>query len=142
MPWDASASAGFSDGAPWLPLVSDYQQINVAVERQDPSSMLSLYRRLIALRRASPALRHGAYRAVFFDEDVLCYERAQADQRFLVALNFGGRPKKISLPSWSGRHILLSTDTPGEDLAAPFVLRPHEGAIVGTPRSREGGPHD
>jgi alpha-glucosidase len=131
MPWDASPSAGFSDGAPWLPIVSDYQQINVAVARQDPSSMLSLYRRLIALRRASPALTHGAYRAVSVDEDVLCYERTRADQRFLVALNFGGRPKKISLPSWSGRHILLSTDTQGVDLTAPFVLRPHEGAIVG-----------
>ena len=126
----ASPSAGFSDGVPWLPVTSDYQQINVAVERQDPSSMLSLYRRLINLRRASPALTHGAYRAVAVDEDVLCYERAQADQRFLVALNFGGRPKEISLPSWSRRHILLSTDTQGVDPAVPFVLRPHEGAIV------------
>ena len=131
MQWAASPAAGFSDGIPWLPVVSDYQQINVAVQRQDPRSMLSLYRRLIALRRASPALTHGAYRAVSVDEDVLCYERAQADQRLLVALNFGGRPRKVSLPSWAGQEILLSTDTQGVELAAPFVLRPHEGAIVG-----------
>ena len=37
MQWDASPSAGFSDGVPWLPVASDYQQINVAVERQDPT---------------------------------------------------------------------------------------------------------
>lgn len=131
MQWDASRSAGFSDGAPWLPVASDYRQINVAAQRDDASSMLSLYRRLMALRRANPALTHGAYRPVAVDEDVLCYERVQADQRFLVALNFGDRAKTLSLPTWSGRHILLSTDSEGAEPLDPLVLRPHEGAIVG-----------
>src|SRR6185436_19508991 len=71
MQWDASPAAGFSDGTPWLPVVSDYRQINVAVARDDPSSMLSLYRALIALRQASPALTYGVYRPVSVAEDVL-----------------------------------------------------------------------
>jgi alpha-glucosidase len=131
MQWDASHAAGFSDGAPWLPVAPDYRHVNVAAQRGDASSMLSLYRRLMALRRASPALTHGAYRPVAVDEDVLCYERVHADQRFLVALNFANRAKKLSLPTWSGRHILLSTDREGAELLDPLVLRPHEGAIVG-----------
>ena len=138
MQWDASPAAGFSDGTPWLPVVSDYRQINVAVASDDPSSMLSLYRRLIALRRASPALTHGVYRAVSVAEDVLCYERAQADQRFLVALNFGDQPRKVALPSWCGRQVLLSTATQGMELAAALLLRPHEGAIVGDASSLGG----
>ena len=138
MQWDASPAAGFSDGTPWLPVVSDYRQINVAVARDDPSSMLSLYRRLIALRRASPALTYGVYRPVSVAEDVLCYERAQADQRFLVALNFSDQPRKAALPAWCGRQVLLSTDTQGMELAAALLLRPHEGAIVGDASSLRG----
>ena len=50
MQWDASPSGGFTTGEPWLPLV-DPAQRNVADQRDDPGSMLSLVRELIALRR-------------------------------------------------------------------------------------------
>src|SRR3984893_8653278 len=53
MQWDSSPNAGFcSPGVePWLPLPADYRQINVAVERDDPHSLLTLTCRLIELRR-------------------------------------------------------------------------------------------
>src|SRR5919198_758685 len=60
MQWDSSPNAGFTTGTPWLPIAADYQTVNVAVERDDPASMLTLYRRLIALRRATPALAVGS----------------------------------------------------------------------------------
>jgi alpha-glucosidase len=47
MQWDAQG--GFSTGEPWLPL-TDPAQRNVADQRDDPSSMLSLVRALIELR--------------------------------------------------------------------------------------------
>jgi alpha-glucosidase len=50
MQWDASPGGGFSTGEPWLPLV-DPQRRSVAAQRDDPESMLSLVRALIALRR-------------------------------------------------------------------------------------------
>src|SRR4051795_10700160 len=53
MQWDRSASGGFTTGAPWLPAV-DPEERNVADQRDDPDSLLNLYRDLIARRR-----RHG-----------------------------------------------------------------------------------
>src|ERR1700733_15281645 len=49
MCWDQSPHAGFTTGAPWLPLGEDSSSVNVAVEQHDTGSMLSLYKNLIAL---------------------------------------------------------------------------------------------
>src|SRR5919199_2909639 len=49
--WDASPNAGFTTGRAWLPVAADFERVNVAAQRADPTSMLSLHRRLIALRR-------------------------------------------------------------------------------------------
>ena len=63
MQWDATAGAGFSTAKPWLPLADDYTHENVANLDADASSILSLYKALIALRRKLPQLVTGAYRA-------------------------------------------------------------------------------
>ena len=60
MQWAGSANAGFSSATPWLPLGHDYQLCNVDQQSRDDSSLLSLYRRLIALRRKEPALCIGS----------------------------------------------------------------------------------
>jgi alpha-glucosidase len=64
MQWDTSPGAGFSSGEPWLPVAAGAERVNVAVERDDPTSMLSLYRRLIRYRKDSAALRLGSYRSL------------------------------------------------------------------------------
>ncbi len=43
MQWDATPNAGFTTGGPWLPVAEDYATVNVATQRDDPRSMLSLY---------------------------------------------------------------------------------------------------
>ncbi len=50
MQWEATPSGGFSTGTPWLEPI-DPQRRSVAAQRDDPGSLLSLYQRLIALRR-------------------------------------------------------------------------------------------
>ena len=57
------AGAGFTSGEPWLPVAASAARgVNAADERDDPRSLLSLYRRLLWYRRGVPALRHGDYR--------------------------------------------------------------------------------
>jgi alpha-glucosidase len=133
MQWNASFAAGFSGGTPWLPVADDYPQINVGSERHDPGSMLTLYRKLIALRRASPALTHGTYRAVPVGDNILSYERCHGDQRLLVVLNFASAPSAARIPTRGGEHILLSTCTEPWVASTPLVLRPNEGIIIGGP---------
>lgn len=59
MPWDASAGGGFTTGKPWQDFAPGKEQANVAAQRSDPSSLFTHYRRLIAARKASPALAQG-----------------------------------------------------------------------------------
>ena len=130
MQWDTSANAGFTRGAAWLP-VSDYRRINVAVEADDPRSMLVLYRRLIELRRQRPELIVGDWRPVAADGDVLAYMRSHAGSRLLVALNLGTRPHR--LPLTEPRRVLLSThlDRAHDTVSGHLELRGNEGVILG-----------
>jgi alpha-glucosidase len=50
MQWDGTPSGGFTTGRPWLPLV-DPAERSVADQREDPGSLLALYRDLLAWRR-------------------------------------------------------------------------------------------
>jgi alpha-glucosidase len=91
--------------------------------------MLSLYRRLIQLRRSTPALVEGSYRA--FDgapEDCLVFHRDTPEQHLIVALNFTTEPRAIAIPAGK---ILLST-IPDRSSASQslLTLEPNEGVIV------------
>ena len=69
---------GFTTGEPWLPLADDYAAVNVEAQRDDPGSMLSLHRKLIALRKAEPDLVTGAYRTLSTDDGVLRFARGDS----------------------------------------------------------------
>jgi alpha-glucosidase len=131
MPWDEGPNAGFSTGTPWLPLGPDHRTRNVAALARDPHSILSLYRSLIALRRAHPALHAGAYAPVLATEDVFAFERHAEGERVLVALNFGQATRMLDLPALPARR-LLSTRLDGEAALppGPLALRPEEGVIL------------
>ena len=136
MQWDAGPTAGFTTGRPWLPLAADAAYVNVARQRDDPASMLTLYRRLLALRREWPALSVGAYEPVEAAGDVLAYVRHAGRSRCLIALNLDGSRQTLTVPSaFHGGVILVSTlPGPGEPrLSADLTLRPHEGLIVALP---------
>jgi alpha-glucosidase len=136
MQWDAGPHAGFSTETPWLPIADDYRTVNVAAERADPRSMLSLHRALIDLRRATPELAVGSYRSIYTDDDLLIYEReAGAYGRCEVALNLSGRPH-VYRRSGGPARILISThlDRRDERVAAALELRADEGVVLESAR--------
>ena len=129
MQWTAGPNAGFTTGDPWLPIASDTAACNVAGALGDPGSLLRLYRALIGLRRAEPALATGSYAPIEVRDDLFAYRRTAGDRSCRVVLNFGAVPTAIEAPA--GR-ILLSTepDRAGELLAGTLRLRPLEGLIL------------
>ena len=147
MQWDAGPNAGFSrPGAkPWLPPAEDYAKVNVAAQREDPKSMLALYRKLIALRRAEPALWVGTYAPLDAANDVIAYARQDraTGRRFLVLLNLCSEPRAFDPPAGrgfgAGGRVVLSThlDREGETVGAALNLRADEGLIVALPGSNE-----
>jgi alpha-glucosidase len=135
MQWSAAKNAGFTPGEPWLPIAEDYAKVNVEAERDDPDSILTLYSRLIGLRRGETALEVGRFEPVEADGDVLAYIRRarKGETDFLVALNLGSRPHVLRRPADSpAGTIALSThlDRAGEELTGDVPLRPDEGVIV------------
>ena len=132
MQWDASPNAGFTTGDPWLPLGADYPRLNVAAQRDDPRSMLTLHRRLIALRRTEPALSVGSYREVEAEGDLLAYLREQSGRRFLVALNLGHAPCELALEG-AGRVVLSTHLDREEGVSGSVNLRADEGVVMELP---------
>jgi alpha-glucosidase len=135
MQWDSSPNAGFCPPGtePWLPIPADYQQINVAVEREDPHSLLILTRRLIELRRSRPALSIGSYRAIDGVPDgCFVYLRQSGDQHYLIALNFSAQEQIVKVPEMGNGHILLSTYLDrSEPVDLAFLrLRSEEGCVL------------
>ncbi len=133
MQWTAGPSAGFTTGAPWLPLAIDAARTNVEREKDDPGSMLTLYRRLLALRRAEAALSVGSFAPVPGPDEWIAYLRQAGGRRFLVALNLGHRPGLLSLEHLRccGR-VALATDASreGERVEERLVLTGDDGVVV------------
>ncbi|QJP16174.1 DUF3459 domain-containing protein [Starkeya sp. ORNL1] len=129
MRWTGAPDAGFTTGTPWLPIGGELA-MNVADESADPKSLLTLYRRLLALRRATPALSLGSYEGIPTSGDILAFHRRHPDGDVVVALNLGHQPATLDA-STGARAILLSThlDRVGEVPAGPLHLRPDEGII-------------
>jgi alpha-glucosidase len=49
--WDASDHAGFSTTEPWMRIPDDYKSWNVANQIDDPSSVLSFWKEMLAKRK-------------------------------------------------------------------------------------------
>jgi alpha-glucosidase len=131
MQWDATSGAGFTRGEPWLPLHADAGVRNVAAQRADSGSLLHLYRALVSLRAAHPALSRGAQRSLPAPQEVFAFERSLGDERFLVALNFGDARVQLALgegPSRGGLHSRAGAEIPGD--LAQVALGPAEGVVL------------
>lgn len=125
MQWDASASAGFTDGVPWL-RPTNQDEVNVAHEEAS-GRILPYYRRLIALRKSVPVISGGAYEPYALDDpDIMAYVRHDEEHRLLVVCSFRGHETGIDLPAdFLGGEVLIS-NYPLRSLRERMSLRPYE----------------
>ncbi len=101
MQWENSANGGFSPAGmqTWLPVNPNYAQgINVADQQNAADSMLDFYRRMLRLRKQTPALIAGDYTLLHEDaEQYLAFLRAtNQGESCLVVLNFSDQPHTLS----------------------------------------------
>jgi len=136
MQWSAAPNAGFASPQvrqTWLPLAPDYKEVNVEHQLADPTSVLALYRRLLAYRRTTPALQWGSYTLVDgLPETCYVYLRQVEAQKVLVALNFANSQENVKLTKFGSGKIQVCThmDRNGSIDLDSLVLRPHEGLII------------
>jgi alpha-glucosidase len=105
--WANAPNGGFSPAgvATWLPVHPNFAQgVNFAEQQSDPDSLLGFYRRMLRLRKQTPALVAGDYTPLHKDAtDTLAFLRhaaagaeTVAAQTCLVVLNFSARPQTLS----------------------------------------------
>jgi glycosidase len=92
MQWDAEKNAGFTTNAkPWTALAPYADKRNVSDQLADPDSLLNLYRKLIAFRKAEPAMRRGDIRYVRSgNRAVFSYLRTGTNVSYLIVGNVSG----------------------------------------------------
>ena len=130
MQWSSEPGAGFSPAGvePWLPL-GDFAACNVADQRDDPRSVLSFCRRLIALRRELADLRDGAYLSLDAPPGVWAWRRGGSTS---VAVNLSD--EHAAVRGLTGR-VALGTG-PARDrepVTGSLALSPWEGVVLSEP---------
>jgi oligo-1,6-glucosidase len=99
----------------------------------DPGSVFSHHRRLIALRHAEPCVARGSFRMLLADhEQLYCFERSLADTRLLVVANLSSAadvvPDLSKLSPWSSAETLIAF-VPGSAPAPTDPLAPWESRV-------------
>lgn len=131
MQWSPAPNGGFSTGRPWLPL-NDPERTNVAGQVDEPGSLLSLYRKLIRVRRTSPAIRHGSLTLLEgFPRDVVGWERNADGERILVLANLGKQAVEIAGLATGQARILAATDDRAGTISLDrLAVGPNEGIVL------------
>jgi alpha-glucosidase len=131
MLWTSEPNAGFTlpGVEPWLPVSDSYPGTNVETQLTREDSLLNMYRRLVALRRQSPALRVGDYMSHYAStDDVYVYRRESDGDVMTVALNFGNI--SASVPVGTGK-VVFSSHEPqrNDELKRDVEVAPGEAVI-------------
>ena len=128
--WDASASAGFTAGRPWVMVNPNYPQINVAQQEKDPDSILAFYKRAIALRKENLPLSYGSFNYIHSCGDLFLYSRNYENQHVLVLINLSKKRRKLPKAQRYISGTLLLSNYPDSSLADLTDLRPYESLVI------------
>ena len=130
MPWTTGPHMGFTEGEPWLPLAREHAGLSVEEQGEDPESVLSFSRQMIAFRKATPALSVGDIAFLGVAEPLVAFVRRQDGDEVICVFNFGDTPQVFAHPSLE-RAELLPLRAGEADLRGGSVgLSPHAAAFL------------
>lgn len=130
MQWSDEVHAGFTspEGQPWLKVNPNYCHINAASQVDDPDSIFSTYRKLIALRKEDSLFTEGDFTLLEEeDPDLFIYKRQLGERRLVVIANFHEVERHVPMQEWL---------TAGEVLVHNYAdrqadtLRPYEAYMI------------
>lgn len=110
MQWNEEIYGGFSEAGPWLPMSAGFRDgITVEAQQKDEDSILSFYKKLIAMRKTYPIIAKGEIAFLETENDrVLAYKRTLGDQQMVVLCNLDGKKQSMKADeAWRGYSVLL-----------------------------------
>jgi alpha-glucosidase len=127
VPWERDGLHGWG-ADPWLPWPPDAGERSLEALLDDPGSLPHLYRRLLATRRASPALQLGDLELLDAPGDVLAWRRRLDDDERLVVVSFTATPVEVALEgSWV---VEVASDGEGEGAPWSGGLGPDQAVVL------------
>ena len=121
--WCASHNGGFTSGTPWIALNKNHQKINFESQKTDDNSILSYYKKAIAVRAQSDLLIYGSFSVVQITNDLFVYQRKLNHEKCIVILNFGKQTRTVN---FTGETILSNYNKKHFD----GILLPYEAVVV------------
>ena len=133
MQWDDSVNAGFNKGCKtWIKVNDDYKSVNVKNEEGDSNSILSYYKKMIALRKCEEykeTFVYGEFKNIeVSNKNVFIYKRTCENKYVMVIVNLGGGVEVLK-KTYSFKNVLLSNY---DETGVKFIseLRPYECLVV------------
>lgn len=136
MQWNGEPYGGFSETEPWLPMSAGFRkEITVEAQQNDQDSILSFYKKLIAMRKMYPVIAEGEISFLETGTDrVLAYRRKLGEQQIAVFCNLDGEKHTVKVDgAWRGDPVLLENyearqmDPEGET----YTMEPYEFMVLG-----------
>lgn len=107
MPWKAAAAdAGFGSIVPWLPFGDANHARAADVQEADPKSLLAHTRKVIALRKAHPALAIGDVANCRVDGDLLVIDRVAPGESLRCLFNIGAKSVTLAPGDAAGEVVM------------------------------------
>lgn len=109
MQWSGKDNAGFTTGTPWLKVNPNYTSINAADQLNDPDSVRSFYKKLIALRKDpeyKETVVYGALEPYLKDQHNLMAYYRKGEKTLLVIGNYQTAEQDAELPREYKRVLL------------------------------------
>lgn len=132
MQWSGEKNAGFTEGNPWIEPAENYETINVRAEVGDEASVLSYYKKLIALRKGSKVISEG--KITFLEkenEGILAYRRDCEGSSIAVFNNLTAEETEAAADgTWAGYRKILGNYEDGEIRTDVIRLRPYESIVL------------
>lgn len=99
MQWSGAPNAGFTSGKPWFVVNSNYKDINVESQLDDPNSVLNFYRDALQFRRDNPVVIYGDYvEHMPKSKELYVYERNLAGKKLLVICSYSEKCVRFDAP--------------------------------------------
>lgn len=121
--WTGEDGAGFTTGEPWLGINSNHTRINFAVQKDDPDSIYSYYKKMVQFRAGSDLIKYGTFTPVLAKGNLIGYERELNGEKMTVLLNFGKKKTKTDI---RGEVVVSNVDRETFD----GVLAPYEAVVL------------
>lgn len=131
MQWDTSAHGGFTTAEPWLSVNPNHTRINAAAQVDDPESVFSYYRKLIALRKQYDVIAYGDFAPLSEDHpSVLAYTRRFHGEQLVVVNNFYRTEVDWNCPIDLNGFTCLLSNYADSSVQTKLHLRPYESLIL------------